>query len=377
MIQLFLPTLMMLNISTCNSCIYREHKGEVFEVDPSSGGIIKNNLIIHNGNNNLFRNHSMIEIVDSKLYRYGGYGYNQTNNKVSYFDSKISKWSYLKLNSFDDHNGIFDGFSFSLDKEIYFFGGKKINELNGMEEVTNYDVISLNLQTSSLKKIGTTKLDFSKLIYFSRTPKGILFRDKLFITEIDLSSNRIRKYNLPVELKNYNKKDKSLFFENNIVKSLKSNSTFKLSLTNPISDEKFLIKPFSWEPLFSLPIFLIILIYIYYYKRKNIILINPNSIRYKNKMMLLNFDELNVLNNLIIKREMSGTEIINLIDNNKITYSQLTRTRRTIIENLNHVLRYLLDKKTDSIIVTKSKIDKRNKIYKLDLDTNIRHKIVD
>ena len=381
MIQLFMPILIMLNISTCNSCIYREYKGEVFKINPSSGKISiinsKGYEIQFDGNKNLFRNHSMIDIVDSTLYRYGGYGYHQTNNKVEYFDSKNNKWSYFKLNSFEDHTGIFDGFSFSLNKEIYFFGGKKISELNGMEEISNYDVILLNTKTKSLKKIGSTKLDFSKLVYFSKTSKGLLFRNKLFIYEVDLHSNRTKKYNLPESLNNYNKKDKSLVFNNNIVRSLKSSSTFELNLNNPIDEEKFINKPFNWKPLLPILFLLFMFIYIYNNQRKKIILVNNDSIRYMNKMMLLNSDELNVLKSLLIKKEMSGVEIINLIENKQITYSQLTRTRKSIIENLNHVLRYLLDKKTDSLIVTKSKIDKRNKVYKLNLDKNIRHKIID
>ena len=373
MIQLFLLSNFLMYSYDCLPCIYKD----LYIINPSSGRVIKKNKIIYQGDNNLFRNHSMIDIVDSTLYRYGGYGYNQTNNKVEYFDSKNSKWSYFKLNSFEDHNGIFDGFSFSLNKEIYFFGGKKISELNGMEEITNYDVILLNTEEKSLKKIGTTEMDFSKLIYFSKTSKGFLFRNKLFIYEVDLHSNRTKKYNLPERLKNYNNKDKSLAFKNNIVRSLKTSLTFELNLNNPIDEEKFINKPFNWKPLLPIPFLLFVFIYIYSNQRKKIILVNNDSIRYMNKMMLLNSNELKVLKSLLTKKEMSGTEIIDLIENKKITYSQLTRIRKSIIENLNHVLRYLLDKKTDSLIVTKSKIDKRNKIYKLNLDKNIRHKIID
>ena len=381
MIQVLFFQTLISYLTICNSCTYKKINNNLYEINPSNGYIVKldssNNDTLFKGDLNLFRNHSIVEVVNNKFYRYGGYGYNQTNNKVEYFDSKINKWLYLKLNSFEDHNGIFDGFSFPLNKEIYFFGGKKINELNGMEEITNYDVILLNTKTKSLKKVGSTKLDFSKLIYFSKTSKGLLFRDKLFIYEIDLHSNIIKKYNLDERLMNYNKKDKSLFFNNNKVRSLKSSSTFELKLNDPIDEEKFINEPFNWRPLLPILFLLFVSIYIYKNQRKKIILVNNDSIRYMNKMMLLNSKELKVLKSLLIKNEMSGTEIIDLIENNQITYSKLTRTPKTIIENLNHVLRYLLDKKTDSLVVTKSKIDKRNKVYKLNLDKNIRYKIID
>ena len=379
MIQVLFFQTFISYLTICNSCIYRISDHKIYEINPSNGLIIRLDSIandtLYKGDLNLFRNHAIVEVNNNILYRYGGYGYNQTNNKVDYFDKNENNWIYLELKEYEESKGFFNGYSVSIDDNIFFFGGKYIDPLNGRLEIENKKIIALDVKSKQLKVVGQINYNLKSLRFLAKFNHGYLFYDKLHIHKFDFLNNTIEKFKLPSTLNNFNTVDKSLIFVHDKILSLKNNYQAQLELKNPISIKPLVTKPYEYYKYLSVLLFPFVLYFIYHSRKVKTLFLEENHMKYKDKMTTLSLYEYEILKAFITKKELLGNEILQIINNNEISYSQLTRIRQQTIKNLNSKLSYLLDNSEETIVNDKLLTDKRNKMYSIHISDDIKIKI--
>jgi hypothetical protein len=144
---------------------------EYFFINKASGLVYKNqdNTLkrIDNSLDNRLLIDSYIFKHNDTIFRYGGYGFWSQRNFMIYYDESINEWEIYKINTNSyAPKGSYSGVYFKEKNDIYFIGGKKVNEINKLESVYNEDVIKFNFDSRSFEYLGklTFNFDISSLI---------------------------------------------------------------------------------------------------------------------------------------------------------------------------------------------------------------------
>ncbi|MDO9037450.1 MAG: hypothetical protein Q7U59_03775, partial [Lutibacter sp.] len=167
----------------------------------SQGGLVyvlQNDSIkrIDNSFNHKMQINSDIFVYDTKIIRYGGYGFWSARNFFTYFDADLLEWETISpVNSKEVPKGTFDGLYFLDNDEVYLFNGKSIDDFNKTEMYFNNEVWKYNLKLNEWRYLGTS--DVIDLINF---PNPIIYKKSLLvfgtneITAINLANNKLTKF---------------------------------------------------------------------------------------------------------------------------------------------------------------------------------------
>ena len=69
---------------------------------------------------------SKIFQINDTIYKYGGYGYWQMQDLISYYDFRSNEWEILDINQ--EITGLVDAYTVEKDNIIYFFGGTTVDK---------------------------------------------------------------------------------------------------------------------------------------------------------------------------------------------------------------------------------------------------------
>ena len=106
-----------------------------------------------------FRNHSQVFILNDTLFRYGGYGHNQTNDTFQFFNFETKSWNYLKTNVVKSEDAPFSSVTISLENKTYFVGGFNINFSDGLEKIP-HQITVFDFNTRKFIKTHFKELNF-------------------------------------------------------------------------------------------------------------------------------------------------------------------------------------------------------------------------
>ncbi|MBT4324186.1 MAG: hypothetical protein HOD59_00505 [Cryomorphaceae bacterium] len=349
--------------------------GIVYKIQDSSLNRIDNSL-----DNKLLIDSYIFKHNDT-IFRYGGYGFWSQRDFMIYFDESINEWEIYKINTNSyAPKGSYSGVYFKEKNDIYFIGGKKVNEINKLESVYNEDVIKFNFDSRSFDYLGKLNFNFDISSLIVKDDEGFAINNGSKIAYINPLENKILQFektplllNLKSTLDNNNKNyffNKSYFLE--VYKNQNSETNIlevsKLDFfRNKITESKLYrrktLDSIDISSLFLIIIFITFIIFTYDRYRFNRVTLHKDGIIYKRVLNKLNIKEIDIIVELIKNDEVTTKSILNIVENTNLSYPHNIKIKDQFLRDLNLKLSTIFNINYDPIIVKKSKTDARIKEY--------------
>jgi len=317
-------------------------------------------------------------VYDSKILRYGGYGFWSARNFLTYFDPDLLEWETISpVNSKEVPKGTFDGLHFLDNDEAYFFNGISIDDLNKTERYFNNEVWKYNLKSNSWNYLGKSEV----IDLYATNPiifqKSLLVLNTHEITVIDLVNNKLKKFKNGKYSEKHFLSVNQYFLNGRFYIFYPSSTNYDIYLRSAIENEFFgeLIseKPFYTnhnllKRSFSLVAFLIFgsvlanVGFKQFKKRKKIVLLD-NGLRYQNKFMEFDQKAMEILKLLVLGKEVSSNKILSIVEEKQYSAAHNERIKVQKLDEINLKIKTLLGFSEDIVQSKKSENDKRIRLY--------------
>jgi hypothetical protein len=349
--------------------------GLVYKIQDSSLNRIDNSL-----DNRLLIDSYIFKHNDT-IFRYGGYGFWSQRDFMIYFDESINEWEIYKINTNSyDPIGSYSGVYFKEENDIYFLGGKKVNEINKLESIYNEDVIKFNFGSRSFEYLGNLNLNFDISSLIVKDDEGFAINNASQILYINPSENKILQFDktpLLLNLKSVsNNINNNYFFNKSYFLEVYENQDFKTKIlevsksdffSNKIIESKLYkrktLGSINLSTLFFVILFIIILLFAFDRYRFNKIVLSPHGIIFKRVLNKLNNKEINIIIKLINNEAITTKSILKIVENPNLSYPHNIKIKDQFLRDLNLRLSTIFNINYDPIIVKKSITDARIKEY--------------
>ena len=348
------------------------HSGEVFKIQNESLLRIDNTLD-HRGNVN-----ASIFIHNDTIFKFGGYGYWDNKNFITYFDKENREWELYEEDGFIP-KGHIDGF-YSINKqEIIFFGGNYVDKRDRLNPKPNNEVVKFNFTNHSYDYLGEFNSDIlSNKIYQNlliNHEYSIFISKQATLVKVIPFENKIIEYKLPANLLSKTsvaKKNKIIgdYLYTVSYDDFKNRKLWKISLdelfVNPIEEYEMYKKPihfnYYWIIIASLAILIFILAFKLYSGSESAI-IKGNGLIFEGGFYEFNSNEIKLIKSLNLQNTISTNDLLDLLKLEEISYSHQIRLKDQFIQNLNIKLKTIFKVYFDVIIQKADEKDKRIKNY--------------
>ena len=343
------------------------HKNELL-VTNGSGNVFKNKNRLDNSNIDSFFTNSITFEYNDTIFKLGGYGYWTKFRGIIYLDKNQKTWESYYLNKIDKkYKGILSPKISKIDNHQYLiFGGKIFDDINPLDEKTNMEVYLLDMIKKQITKYGDSKLDFQGRKVESKD----LILNKKGITSLDWDKNKTSYYltswTSKVDL-NYN-----IYLVNNEFYFIEEqDGLFNLSSSpNEIQNLKEfkLGEIFSkrrFDSFFILILVIIITILFLSYRRYNMIIIKKNKIKYRYKNISITKEQNEILLELIKNQKITTNQIHKIINTSELHPNHIYRLIPEIMSDIEKTIKLLTNSKLHVFSVSKNKMDRRIKEYRL------------
>ena len=356
-------------------------EGEIFFIDFSGGRVFKVSeegiVRLDKSFNHRMQSYSSIFTYNNEIYRYGGYGYWGVRKLITKYDFGTQEWQKVKVKSKIEPIGRFDPLTFVKGDNLYVIGGTGLDIYD--ERYTLHDIWKFNFKSSEWEDLGNIN---SPEFVFDTFQSTNNFFGSLGIYNFE----DITFYSLDIETLTLKTFEKSHFFQK-IIKgfipfSINNDSLIsvmryrddlfltKLSadkILPKIRDQKPLIpQSFQLSPyLYFIPFLLaIIAIYIFFNRRKNIVIIYPNNIRKGLRKVGITEKEYLLMKYLCENPTNLDTEtVLSILGEKHFNGSHNARLKNETIKSLNDKLKILVHVDHFLILDKQSQFDKRFKVY--------------
>lgn len=333
---------------------------------------------------------SNIFSYNDTIFRHGGYGFWETRDLLIFYDFKTNEWE-IKKNKNKGIKKYSHLITIKNNKLITFGGFLKDDSLNSFETKSN-SVYSYDFQKNEWTNLGDSKYHFSKddnIIDIGDDKKVIIRKDiKDTIFLIKPFENKIEFYKSNNFSKNIvsNKNLKSFYKDSvfhlisniHVKNKLEINKRFYDEfLSNKFGENSFVSKKNNYIIEILVILFLIVFILIYFKKpqtkknRKTLIL-NNKSVNYKKRKIEISDYDMSIISLLKKNNEFKIIDLMSIYKNSELNYNHQLRIMNKIINDLNNKIKTLMDLKKPFIIVAKSDLDKRIRVYKLNNQVTIK-----
>jgi len=343
---------------------------------------------------NSYRHRSQIESnifsYNDTIFRHGGYGFWETRDLLTFFDFRTNEWE-IKQNKNKGTKKYSHLITIKNNKLITFGGFLKDDSLNSIETKSN-SVYSYDFQKNEWTNLGVSKYHFSKndniidigddkKIIIRKDIKDTIFLIKPFENKIEFykSNNFTRNIKSNKNLKSFYKDSVFHLISNIHVKNkLEINKRFYDEfLSNKFGEDGFVSKKNNYLIEILVILFLIVFILIYFKKPKTkknrkILILNNKSVHYKKRKIEISDYDLSIINLLKKNNEFKIIDLMSIYKNSELNYNHQLRIMNKIINDLNNKIKTLMDLKKPFIIMEKSDLDKRIKVYKLNNQVTIK-----
>lgn len=369
----------------------------------NSGGmvyVLKNDTIkrIDQSFNHKMQINAALFAYNSKIYKYGGYGFWSARNFFTYFDHFSNEWEVeAPINSKSIPEGTED-LSFILSNdEIYIFGGGKINPYNRLEELSNNEVWKFNLETNEWTYLGKDTYSQSTFLLNSGTLNSdtkIRYKNKIIITrqtsiaEIDIINNEFTLYDhnyhgnsvsrllIPQYNSFYlNNKFYCFYYDQN------NSATTQIIRMAVIDEEDFFGEKVSESVFYKNKFwygtnaiigfvtvsFMIVFVLfgLNYNKKRNKIRLLENGLRFKNQFVECSHNSMAIIRLLLDKKEVSSHEILTIVESAEYSAAHNERIKVQKLKDINLKVKSLIGAKEDVVKSEMSKKDKRIRVYSI------------
>ena len=315
---------------------------------------------------------SYIFKIQDTVIKYGGYGFWSQRNFMYYFDTDSFEWEYYRLNSKDDLEGSFYGTVNSLKNDVIFYGGKKVNPQNQVEQIPSEEVVKFDYNQRKLSKLGLLKFDLLDKKLLTTSNNISFFYDNTFLYKIEPFNNLIFKYNKPPLINDIIKssyiEDENIFKIEKVITKTMENEIITLDggfLNYPIEESKLYNNPFNYlNVLFPILILIPILYLILIYKKQNTVLYDDHLFHNKSRYKV-ETDDIELLRNILIKKSVNLNEAIDIYKNSELSYGHNTRICNEKIDRLSIRLKSIFKLDNQPLKKKKSTIDRRQKILSM------------
>ena len=358
------------------------------------GGLVyqfKNDTIkrIDNSFDHRMQNGSIVFAYNSKIFKYGGYGFWSVRDFFIYFDKHTKEWEVDELiSSKGIPQGTYGGFDIQTTNEIYFFDGFKINPHKRLERIINNEVWKHNFKNHEWKYLGENAPieNGVKIKYKNKLVNAGLSNLEI----IDVINNKLILYEHNTISHKLSTGFNSFYFNNRFYCFIKKRGKTSLILMEEkdffgreISTSVFYKNYTDWAYLFLIyfliPALVLVLgwLGIRYYKKNSKIVLLENGLRFKNKFTEFGNESMEIIKTLLSEEEIYSTRVLKIVEKEQYSPAHNERIKNQKLNDINFKIKTLLGINEDIIKSTKSKLDKRIKIYMISreyFNTKIRVK---
>ena len=342
----------------------------------------KNELLVTNGSGNVFKNKSRLDhskinsfFINSITFEYndtifklGGYGYWTKFKGIIYLDKNQKTWESFYLTKIDEkYKGILSPKISNIDNHQYLiYGGKTFDDRNPLNEETNMKVYLLDMFKKQISKYGDSKSDFQGRKVESKD----LILNKRGITKLDWRKNKMSYY-----LTSWTSKvdlNSNIYLVNNEFYFIEEKDRlFNLSSSpNEIQNlKKFkleeIVSKRRFDIFFILILIVVITILFLSYRKYNMIIIKEDKIRYRYKHISITKEQKEILFELIENQKITTNQIHKIINSSELHPNHIYRLIPEIMSDIEKTIKLLTNSKQYVFSVSKSKMDRRIKEYRL------------
>lgn len=316
---------------------------------------------------------SYIFELNDTVIKYGGYGFWSQRNFMYYFDTSSHEWELYRINSKDNIEGSFYGYQNSNKESIIFFGGKKVNPFNRIEQIQSKEIVLFDFLNRTIKNIGSLNLNLTNKSFLCSTKNISFFYDDTHFFKIYPFSNKVYKYYKPSVINFivnsvYNEGENS-FKIDKVLNKTNEIETIILDggfLNNPIEEfelYKSSSKPFLW--LLSLPVLLITFFVIKKKLKKSKVYFEGINLFVNGEIYEFKSDDICIIKTLLLSNEMYLNDVMETYSNSELSYGHNTRITNENLDRLSIRLKSILKLKNPPIKKIKSERDRRQKLVVL------------
>jgi len=349
--------------------------GHVFTIEDGFLTKIDNSVIQRNQYNASFFTHK------NKIFMYGGYGFWNFKNYITYLDEQTGQWEIIVPKSSYIPQGRWKSIAHKVNDKLFVLGGRNNSKKTSTKDTKLNDHFVFDLETDQFTDLGEINpliprdfsvnsnlkienkqayLDESRIILFDflKDTAQIFYKKDIF-KGIDTKK--------PVVVKN-----DTIYF----VKSLKKKtflSAFPLQNLNYVKPKTLQISKKKDSKLLGfLSAFLIIVVCWVGYKLfvfkdflKGLLLYDESKIYYENNSAILSLQQLKTIKSLEKSGQISSENLNKIISEKKFVKSHFTALRIKLINEINTIYKAVTNNNAELIEEVPDPRDKRYKIYKI------------
>ncbi len=350
-----------------------------------AGGLVYKNrndsiVRIDNSFNHKMQMYSNNFSYNSKIHRFGGYGFWSARNFITYYNHSLNEWEVVKpLNSQEIPENSFKGLHILIGDDFYVFNSMHMNPNDKHYEIFNKKLWNYNFTDKKWTHLGNT--DFIEKNETYQLPfivnNKLMINNKFKITVIDILNNTVKEYKKGLKSK-YVALGSTSYFHNNRYYFLyaQNNQLFfnqaqeSEMIGDLISTKKLYTnnKNLKLSVFFALGLGLLFALFkvlTIIYKRNNKVVLLENGIKYKRKFIELDITNLKILQLLIKEETVNSTFILKLVEKEQFSRAHNERLKLQKVDELNFKLKALFGITEDLIISEKSNFDRRIREYKI------------
>lgn len=314
------------------------------------------------------------------IFRFGGYGFFESRNFFTYFDYKTKEWNAYKTSVGPEPPGL-SGVKYFVDAEgFYLFGGNTIDPHDKFLNHPNPEIWyfsfaskqwTLKGRYEQLTRLEGRNSDFqlgNKLFFF--------LTDRMFCFDVTTGTFMQHPINSAYNSVIFNK---PVFVDNGLLKFfIRPNNDSKVELLFEVDAEQAMANPMVIENAYDhngkywfaggLALVIFVGFITWLLLRRRVIqelTLDQQLLNFKRKSIPLTPEEAGFMQLFLQQVEVEVSDLLEVLQETKVVYSQKMRIKEEIIQGLNNKLYLLTGTKDFEIVSKKSKADKRMKVYRL------------
>ncbi|MFA5752378.1 MAG: hypothetical protein WC910_04865 [Bacteroidales bacterium] len=331
---------------------------------------------LDNASENNMQAGSTVFAREGRIYRYGGYGFWSCRNFFTYYNPGIRSWEILApVNTDKLPQGTSGTDMIDLHEQTYFLRGEKVIPSNPMRKEPFRECWEFTWKNKSWRYLGIHRNMFAPSAFHFRWNDKLVYVSDGLTYVYDFPHNRFTSHEntSPVwycKAGMYHYRDH--FYILGESPGNMDISIFRVNENDLLGEKtgegRIYINGFHRTLWIVTGLFLLMMLHLLFlmgrccvYSHK--VGITGNKIQYKNKKIELKPMELNILELLLNKNELSTADLMDGLNKDQLHPTQRMRILASVIEEINLKLRFVTGSDTDFIKIRKREIDKRIKAY--------------
>ena len=321
-------------------------------------------------------------IRNDTLFRYGGYGFFENRNFITFYDKKVNGWESLTINGNIIPERI-SNFIYHFNKDkLYISGGYVFDKFKKDVKYQNLKTYLFDFNSKKWSVIGDLNTPLFKTVSFSLDENSFINFTDGMIYIINFEQNSIKKFSSnPISKKIESSFFKPFINKNNVVYFELKNDVLNIKSTplgefisnlKSIENERIYGVSYWLYSLIILILVIILLLYVVFKKFVNKILKIGDVFFYNLKKIKLNEKEKVIFNLLYTSskktKSVENRIITDFFEDRTLNYGTVNRRKNESINTLNNKIKVFLNTNKEIIVRTNSPIDKREINYSINLD---------